>query len=186
MSESRRRALWAMARAVEELGYPETTVRDVLERARMSRRTFYELFQNREECFLAAYDAALLDALDRIEEACERDGSAAPHVDEPLRELLAYLTDRPELARLLVVEPVRAGTSGLERHERTMRELAWRVVRAQPSSAREHERVMLRAEAGVGAVHRIVQARIVDGRAGELEGLAPELSRVMRELALEA
>jgi len=175
-----------MARAVEELGYPETTVRDVLERAGMSRRTFYQLFENREACFLAAYDAALLDALGRIEEACERDGSAPPHVDEPLRVLLAYLTDRPELARLLVVEPVRAGPSGLDRHERTMRELAWRVVRAQSGAPREDERCLLRAEAGVGAVHRIVQARIVEGRAGELQGLAPELSLVMRELALEA
>ena len=47
-----------MAEAVGERGYTETTVRDVLERARMSRRTFYELFDNREECFLAAYDQA--------------------------------------------------------------------------------------------------------------------------------
>jgi AcrR family transcriptional regulator len=175
-----------MASAVEELGYPETTVRDVLERAGMSRRTFYQLFENREECFLAAYDAALRDALGRIEEACERDVSEAPHVDEALRELLGYLTDCPALARLLVVEPVRAGPSGLDRHERTMRDLAWRVVRAQSGAPRENERVLLRAEAGVGAVHRIVQARIVDGRAGELEGLAPELSLVMRELALGA
>lgn len=186
MRESRQRALWAMARAVEELGYPETTVRHVLDRAGMSRRTFYELFENREECFLAAYDAALLDALGRIEEACERDDSASPHVDEPLGQLLAYLTDRPELARLLVVEPVRAGPSGLDRHERTMRELAGMVARARQGAGREHERVMLRAEAGVGAVHRIVQARIVDGRACELKSLAPELSRVIRELTLEA
>jgi hypothetical protein len=46
--------------------------------------------------------------------------------------------------------------------------------------------VLLRAEAGVGAVHRIVHARIVDGRAGELERLAPELSCVVRELTLQA
>jgi AcrR family transcriptional regulator len=175
-----------MARAVDELGYPETTVRDVLERAGMSRRTFYELFENREQCFLAAYDAAVDEALGRIEDACERTRSSPPRLDEPLRELLAYLTDRPELARLLVVEPVRAGPSGLDRHERTMRELASRLVRAQSGAAGEHERVLLRAEAGVGAVHRIVQARIIEGRADELEGLAPELSSVMRELAIEA
>jgi AcrR family transcriptional regulator len=175
-----------MARAVEELGYPGTTVRDVLERAGMSRRTFYELFANREECFLAAYDAALVDAVRHIEEACERDDSSPPHVDEPLRELLAYLTNRPEMARLLVVEPVRAGQSGLDRHERTMRDLAGRIVRARSTAPREQERVLLRAEAGVGAVHRIVHARIVDGRAGELERLAPELSCVVRELTLQA
>jgi AcrR family transcriptional regulator len=175
-----------MASAVEELGYPQTTVRDVLERARMSRRTFYEHFANREECFLAAYDAALFDALSRIQDACEHDGSAALHLDEPLHELLAYLTDHPELARLLVVEPVRAGPSGLDRHERTMRDLARRIVRARSAAPGDEERVLLRAEAGVGAVHRIVQARIVEGRASELEGLAPELSCVVRELALEA
>lgn len=115
-----------MAMAVQVLGYPETTVRDVLERAGMSRRTF------------------------------------------------------------LVVESVRAGPSGLDRHERTTRELVRRIVRAQPGARLEEDCLMLGAEAGVGAVHRIVQARIVDGRAGELTGLAPEQSRVMRELALEA
>ena len=166
-----------MASAVEELGYPETTVRDVLVRAGMSRRTFYQLFENREECFLATYDDAVAGVLSRMDAACE----AEPGVNEPLRQLLFYLAARPDLARLLVVETVRAGPSGLERHERTMRELADRLVRAGPDPATEDLR--LRAEASVGAVHRILHARIVDGQAGELSDLAPDLTRVVCELA---
>jgi len=182
--DSRERALAAMARAVQELGYPETTVRDVLERAGMSRRTFYELFHNREECFLATYDEAVAGAFRRIDDACEPDGDWPEHVDEPLRELLDYLDAHPDLARLLVVETVRAGPSGLERHERTMRQLAERIVRARPAPPARDEDLRLRAEASVGAVHGILHARIVDGRADDLTSLAPELTRVVRELAV--
>ncbi len=63
-----------MAEAVGERGYAETTVRDVLERARMSRRTFYELFDNREECFLAAYDQARGDLMVELEPEPGEDG----------------------------------------------------------------------------------------------------------------
>ena len=55
----RRRILEAMVEVVAERGYPETRVVDIIERAGVSRKTFYELFADKEECFLAAYDHAL-------------------------------------------------------------------------------------------------------------------------------
>jgi AcrR family transcriptional regulator len=47
-----------MTEAVAERGYAKTTLAHVLRRARVSRETFYEQFANKEDCFLAAYDAA--------------------------------------------------------------------------------------------------------------------------------
>src|SRR2546422_8181420 len=64
----RERMLRAMAEAVSELGYANTPVAEVLRRAGVSRETFYEQFANKEDCFLAAYDAGettLLQAIGR-------------------------------------------------------------------------------------------------------------------------
>jgi AcrR family transcriptional regulator len=92
----RRRAVEAMAEAVGEHGYADTTVEDVLSRARMSRRTFYQLFRNREECFLAAYDAALAAAMERLALAHSRDGrSWAAQVEAALSALFEYLAAEP-------------------------------------------------------------------------------------------
>jgi AcrR family transcriptional regulator len=182
---NRRRALAAMAEAVGERGYSETTVRDVLERARMSRRTFYELFDNREHCFLAAYDHARSEALAWLDRVGGPDSSCSPELTRALADLLEYLAARPDFARLLVVEPVAAGRPGLDRHERTMRELAERLARSQrrDSTSLRPEELWIRCEASVGAVHRVVAARIVQGRARDLPGLAMELGGMVRTLA---
>jgi AcrR family transcriptional regulator len=179
---ARLRALVAMAEAVGERGYAETTVRDVLERARMSRRTFYELFDNREQCFLAAYDQARGDLM--LELQAGPDEARLDHLGGAIRRALAFLADRPDRARLLVVEAISAGPLGLERHERTMGELAERLARFQAGlSELVDDGLRLRCEASVGALHRVVHARIVQGRARELPELGGELVNLMGELA---
>jgi AcrR family transcriptional regulator len=182
----RRRALDAMTEAVGERGYADTTVRDVLVRARMSRRTFYELFENREECFLAAYDAARGEALARLDRERQPDEPWPRHAEGALRRILEFLAERPAAARLLVVEPASSGSAGVERHERTMRALVERLVRSRAQVAASTDgdaELRLRCEAGVGAVHRVVQARIVEGSTSSLPQLAPELAGVLDELS---
>ena len=185
---NRRRAMEAMTEVVGEQGYPETTVRDVLERAGMSRRTFYELFDNREHCFLAAYEQACREALPFLDRTQEPDDPSPQHLNRALTGVLEQLAARPHFARLLLVEPIAAGAAGLERHERTMRRLAERLARSGLAGAPGvgPEDLRLRCEAGVGAVHRVVSARIVDGRARDLPDLAGELVLLVRALAAAA
>lgn len=182
---ARRRALAAMAEAVGERGYADITVRDVLVRARMSRRTFYELFDNREQCFLAAYDDARADFLEQLDRTREPGEPWPDHASAVLSEVLQFLATCPNVARLLVVEAVSAGAQGLERHERMMRELAERLAEsfAGTDAPAGSEELRLRCEATIGALHRVVHARIVEGRARELPRLAPELMTVVGELA---
>ncbi|HEV7687975.1 MAG TPA: helix-turn-helix domain-containing protein, partial [Acidimicrobiia bacterium] len=71
VASQRGRLVDAMAQIVAEKGYPATTVADVVERAGVSRRTFYEQFADKEACFLAAYDVGLTVVLSRIREAVE-------------------------------------------------------------------------------------------------------------------
>ena len=185
---NRERALAAMAEAVGEQGYPETTVRDVLERARMSRRTFYQLFDNREECFLATYDHARSEALASLEDGEGQDASCASRLPSVLADMLRYLATKPDFARVLVVEPVAAGPLGVARHERTMAELAELLVRSsgRDGSGLGPDQLRLRCEASVGAIHRVMAARILEGRASDLPGLASELAGFVRALAVAA
>src|SRR5689334_17071842 len=77
----RERLLAAMLRATAELGYREVSVQDVLERSGVSRPTFYEHFENKEDCFLAAYDSAAARLRAQVEGAAE----AGEGWREPLR-----------------------------------------------------------------------------------------------------
>jgi AcrR family transcriptional regulator len=175
----------ALADAVAEHGYASTTVQDILSRARMSRRTFYQLFRNREECFLATYDAALAEAMERL--ALAHDGNGRRwhgQVEAALAALFEYLASEPGLARVWLVEAPSLGAAGIERHERTMKQLAERLAglrQAREGGARNGQGAV-RFEASVGAVHRVVQARLLEGRAEELPELAPDLARLVRGL----
>src|SRR3954452_16599761 len=72
VEESQRgRLLFSVAQAVAEKGYAATTVADVVERASVSRRTFYEQFDSMEDCFLAAFNMGVEIVLGRLAEAAE-------------------------------------------------------------------------------------------------------------------
>ena len=85
------RLIEAMVQTVADKGYPATTVADVVERAGVSRKTFYEQFPDREACFLAAYDAGVEYVLGRLAEAgADLDGDWR----ERLRSNIEYLPVR--------------------------------------------------------------------------------------------
>src|SRR5580692_4684564 len=71
----RSRMLTAAAEAVEEVGYARLTVAQVIARARVSRKTFYDLFEDREDCFLAAFDQAIDQVSALVSEAYERESN---------------------------------------------------------------------------------------------------------------
>src|SRR5438067_2891348 len=117
VASQRGRLIDAMAQVVAEKGYAATTVADVVERAGVSRRTFYEQFADKEVCFLAAYDVGLAAVLSRIQEAVEA-GPAAGWREQARAGVGAFLTllaAEPAFARALQVEILTAGPAALER-----------------------------------------------------------------------
>jgi AcrR family transcriptional regulator len=134
VASQRGRLIDAMAEVVAEKGYAATTVADVVERAGVSRRTFYEQFTDKEACFLAAYDVGLNVVLGRIKEAVETvperptpplsgghppsPGATAGWRDQAragVEAFLALLASEPAFARALQVEILTAGPAALER-----------------------------------------------------------------------
>jgi AcrR family transcriptional regulator len=159
--ESQRdRMLAAMAEATAERGYAAVAVADVIARAGVSRKTFYEHFANKEECFLAAYDAGvdlLLEAIDGAVAAAEGPLAAA---EAGARCYLEMLAANPAFARTFLVEVVAAGPAARARqgrvHERFAERLALnhRAAREQMPELPELPPHVFRA--CVGAVNELV------------------------------
>jgi AcrR family transcriptional regulator/DNA-binding MarR family transcriptional regulator len=171
----RARLLAAAVRAVEELGYTNTTVAHITSRARVSRRTFYELFANREECLLAVLE----DLMDQL----RAELAAAELQRLPWRErvraglwtILAFFDREPQLARLCVVQALRGGPAVLERRERILARLAAAIDEGRREGARGTALTPLTAEGLVGAAFTIVHARLLRGERPPLTELQGEL-----------
>ncbi len=175
----RSRLLAAAVSAVDELGYADTTVSDVTSRARVSRRTFYELFANCEECLIAVLeDVVALIAQDvaRVDVGglpwCER-------VRTGLGAILAFLDREPVLARVCVIEALRGGAEVLRRREEVLAGLARVVDGGRVEGARGEQCTPLTAEGVVGAAFAIVYARLLRGEREPLTGLLGELMGIV-------
>jgi AcrR family transcriptional regulator len=118
------RILAAMIEVVAARGYTDTRVVDVIGTAGVSRKTFYELFDSKEDCFLAAYDILLGRALEQAEAGFTgRPGASWPErIEAGLRAVLAHLAAHPEEARFALVEVLAAGPKALARRDAALRQ----------------------------------------------------------------
>jgi AcrR family transcriptional regulator len=173
--------LSAMAEAVAAKTYGGTTVADVVAGAGVSRKTFYEHFRDKEECFLAAFDAGVDLLLDAIM-------AAQPASDDPTwlglmraraRAYLHTLASQPAFARTFLLEVFAAGPRALEhraavlrRFARLFEDLHDEARRQFPSLPPVPEPVYV---AAVGAINELVSDFAREGRAGELPELEDTL-----------
>ena len=121
-SITRARIFEAMAQAVSERGYAAVTVADVVTAGRISRRTFYEHFEDKEHCFLETYRTGCESAIAQID-------SSLRELEEPdwrtrlsvsLETFLAILAAEPHFARVLLIDVLGAGPRALEMRERML------------------------------------------------------------------
>jgi AcrR family transcriptional regulator/DNA-binding MarR family transcriptional regulator len=171
----RSRLLAAAAVTFDEVGYEQTSVQRVTDRARVSRRTFYELFENREECLVALLD----EAVERVERellAAGLDGlSWRERVRGGLWVILSFLEREPVLARICVVQALHGGPRVLERREEILARLAGVLDEGRREGARGEECTLVTAEGLVGGAFGVVYARLRGGDQRPLTGLLDEL-----------
>jgi AcrR family transcriptional regulator/DNA-binding MarR family transcriptional regulator len=169
----RARLIGAAVPVVDEVGWSAVTVAQIATRARVSRRTFYDLFSDRDDCLLAMLD----DAVARIEDELDLvslEVSWRARVRGGLWMILSFLDREPVLARVCVVQALRGGSLVLERREEIFARLAAVLDEGRGESPRE-ETSRLTAEGLVGAAFTIVQARLLRGEREPLTGLTGEL-----------
>jgi AcrR family transcriptional regulator len=99
----RSRMLAAAVEAVEELGYARMTVAQVIGRAKVSRKTFYDVFADREDCFLAAFNQAIAHGGALVRDAYAQKRGWREGIRSGLESLLIFLDDEPGLDRKSVV-----------------------------------------------------------------------------------
>src|SRR5690606_16342885 len=91
--------------------------------AAVSRRTFYEHFASKDECFVAAYDAVMEELRERIDEAYEEQEEWPQAISAGIGAMLRFLASEPNLARLCMVESLVAGPVVVERYDAAIRSL---------------------------------------------------------------
>jgi AcrR family transcriptional regulator len=175
VSEVQRARMLAAARqVVASEGYAQMSVERVVARAGVSRKTFYDLFENREDCFIAAFDDAVAHAQRIVREAYESQTGWRERIRAGLAALLALLDEEPELRSVCVVEALAAGPRVLEHRARILRVLIAAVDEGREEAKKDPP--PLAAEGVVGAVLAVIHARALEdsplsGLLGPLMGM---------------
>ena len=174
----RARMLAAMVEAVAEVGYAGVSVAQVIERASVSRRTFYELFEDREHCFLAAFDEVTRDFGKIVLRAYEREASWLDGVRAGLATLLGLLEREPATAWFCVVEPWGAGERTLNRCSEVSRALASVLERGREQRG-GRDPSPITGEGLVGGATLVLHTRLVQNRKTPLmDLLGPLMSMI--------
>ena len=173
----RERLIAGLAEAIAESGYAGTTIARITRHAAVSKRTFYEYFGSKEECFVAAYDTVMAQLCERAGQSFEREGEWPQAVRAGIATTLRFLTADPTFARLCTVEALVAGQAAVERYDSAVESF---VPYFQSGREGRSPEVLSRLspateEALVGGVMSLISRRIVAGKANQLEGLLPDL-----------
>ncbi len=162
----RRRLLTATTELVYERGAHGLTAALVAERAGMSRRTFHDIFEDREGCLLAAFEEAAEHATQAVERAAVGEERWIDRIRAGLTALLSFLDYEPSMARLLIIEALGSGAKTLNARKRALERIIAIVDEGRSQSKTGREPPPLTAEGTVGAVFGVIHARMLE-RVGE-------------------
>ena len=171
--------LTAAVDAVEDVGYAHMTVAEVIGRARVSRKTFYDVFADREDCFLAAFEQAIEQTRTVAVRAYTAESSWREGVRSALAHVLAFMEDEPGLTRLCVVEALGAGERVLERRAAVFGDLAHAIDLGRAEAGLTHQPPPVTAEGVVGAVFAVIHTRVLAGRKEPLIDLLGPLMSII-------
>jgi AcrR family transcriptional regulator len=170
----RTRVIGAMFDVTAQRGAGNVTVAHVVERSGVSRRTFYEHFEDREDCLLAAYERALTLACERVIPAYEEQKGWRERIRGGLVELLRFCDQEPSVARMLVCEPQACGPRVAQRRAEVLARLT-RIVDQGRREGKGQNISSLAAEGTVGGVLAVIQARLLQARHKSLVAMTNEL-----------
>jgi AcrR family transcriptional regulator len=173
----RERLIAGLAEAVAEGGYSGTTIAHITRAAAVSRRTFYEHFASKDECFVAAYDTVMAELRERVTSAFEEHEEWPQAIKAGIDAMLEFLAAEPNLARLCMVEALVAGPAVVERYDAAIQSFVPYFKEGREGRPPE---VLARLsptteEALVGGMVSLISRRVIAGKAEELEDLLPDL-----------
>ena len=176
ISNQRERILSAVAYVTSAASYGEMSVEDIIVTAGVSRRTFYEHFKNKEDVFLAAFDAVTAQLVEQVVTAVEAEETFSAQCVGGLRAFLEFVASEPAFGRMCIVEALAAGPEAIKRRNDTMRAFAALIEGKSQELLGEKAPSPLSAETVVGGIYEVVYTRVLRGEVRELPGLLPDLA----------
>jgi len=177
----RARMLAAAVDAVEQVGYARLTVAQVIGRAKVSRKTFYDVFADRDDCFLAAFEQAIADGGAVVREAYGQERDWCNGIRAGLARLLMFMDEQPGLAKVCVVDALGAGPRVLERRATVLEQLAEVIDEGRSVADPDQPPPQVTAEGVVGAVFAVLHTRLLES---DSEPLASLLGPLMSMIVL--
>lgn len=176
----RERILDAVERLVAERGFAATSIEAIVKQAGVSSVTFYEFFEGKEECFVAAFERAVVEASEELARVAVGDPAAgglswSEQLATGLRALTGWIVARPERARLVLVEAQNGGPELSRRFEATLDRVAAKLREGRALPTAPADLPATHEEATAGALAWLLRERIETGDAEGLERLYPEL-----------
>lgn len=175
----RARLLAAMIEVCAEHGVADVTVAHVVERAGVSRRTFYEIYADREECFLEALAEGIAKATRYVLADYDETARWLTRMRSALTALLAFLDAERATARLLIVESLAGGDGALGRRRAVVERLIAFVDEANDELKADKRTPLLTAEGIVGGVLSILHSRLLEDKPGSFLRLTGTLASMI-------
>jgi AcrR family transcriptional regulator len=173
----RERLIAAMLRASSELGYRKANVQDVIDRAGVSRPTFYEHFDNKEDCFLAAFDTTAARLRQRVAAAAEKGGECwRDRLRFGLETLLHFASTESDVARALIVEARAASPDAVMRRDDLLDHFAGCIDTQVQDLLPDAPSYSSITSAGiVGGVEALLYSRLNKGETDDLDSMLPSM-----------
>lgn len=172
----RQRLLEATIRVVAEKGYGPATVADLTREAGISRTTFYEMFEDKQACFLAAYDAAVDALVRRVSGAYEAaEGDWPERARVGLATMLEALAEEPALARLALVDVGAAGPAAQRRYRAAVQRLTPLFDDGRDFAPGGRGLPANVSRMAIGGVAGLIVDELLSGRAEHLPAILPDV-----------
>lgn len=184
MSNQRARILDALAREVAEKGYTEVTAGAVIARAAVSRKTFYDMFADKNDCFLAAYDTAVAQLMAHVGAVFQRMPEPTPERTRAvLAAVLELFAQEPAFARMCIVEAAAAGPQARKRFTDMIDGFVGLLDQIEAYPAAQRRRAPkpgpVARRALIGGIVSVVYTQIVAGQTEQLPELLPDLTQFL-------
>jgi AcrR family transcriptional regulator len=170
------RLIAGFASAVAEHGYNAVTITHITTAASVSRRVFYANFEDKEACFLAAFDVVIAHVRDLVAAAVEMAPDWPHQALAAAREALAFLASEPDLARLCLVEAQSAGPAVAAHFHDAVRELMPALERGRGERDGERELPATTEDSTIGALVSLAARKVAAGEAERLVDLLPDFT----------
>jgi AcrR family transcriptional regulator len=165
----------AMVEAVARHGYWETTLRELVGLAGISKSTFYDHFESKQDCFLSTFDEIFAVLRGRVEAAYRSDGDFRERLLAGLSVFFDLAVEEPAAARLATVDSLTLGVAGVEHRERASEAFEELIAQSFERSGPRQELSPSTAKAIVAGIRGVTYRRLRRGTQAELPGLSETL-----------